>query len=132
MTEYKIDEEELDLAVKRTKNLIASLQDIVKILEDKNKDIFERYTAYFSSRTVWDATKFATKLDQNSRVAGHDLHSELLQSEKAKEQGWDKFAIDSNPFFISTSEEENKDIKNSQLREFLRPFTESDSEQQEH
>lgn len=131
MSEYKIDEEELESAVNATKDLIKGLEYLVKVLADKNEDIFARYMAYYSSRTAQKALYFASKLDMDLRVAGYDIHSEVLQTEQAKEQGWGAQHIDTNPFFISTSEEKKEESASDQLKEFLRHFIESDSKSQE-
>lgn len=111
----KIDEKHIEKVIIDSLQFIESLTEDIKHLADKNEDIFMRYVAYTRiSSELYTIIHIHSALNSMFRC-GFDLKHPILNTEKAKELGWDEPKIHKNPFFVNNDNDNEPNIQGIEL-----------------
>lgn len=109
MNDLKIDEKHISKLCRDVTLLMRDMVQDIESLEDKNKDVFNRYMALVRIGAIWMGAQQALSMSKHLFTMGFDVQHEYFQTESAKKNGWDKVNITDNPFFVN--EEEQTGIK---------------------
>lgn len=115
MSEVKIDERQIKTVICKSVHLIKVMDGLIDELNDEKADIFERYKNMQFLASMIQGANFAIAQLHDGFRFGFDAHHPLLQSEKAKERGWNEIKLEGNPFFTSEDEKEDCIITSDDL-----------------
>ena len=115
----KVDNDYMQGTVEEIEVIINYLQDMCSVLSNKDEDLFRRFTAFNILRTILVTTIANLKAARFSFVRGHMVHHPLLQTQLAKENGWDSIDLDKEPFFTSPSQANDARNVVSELLKFV-------------
>lgn len=119
MNEVIIDENELISVSRDAHELSKILSNESEKLKNSNEDIFTRYMSYSKLRAFVELGDVFFKIVKHSMIAGHNISHPLINTDEAKQRGWDSIKIEEDPFFTTKEEKENDNEVTAHLRNFL-------------
>ncbi len=95
----RIDEDHIDDLACKIKELVCNLVDDVKLLENKESDVFMRYMAMMRLHAIFVFGSQGVDVMRHAFSMGFDMHHPFFQTPEAIKKGWDSIKIKKNPFF---------------------------------
>ncbi len=112
MSEFKIDEEHIELLSDKMKRALSNISQDVDLLADKNEDIFTRYILMDKLQAVFLGISFISNMHHDAFASGYNSHHELIKnSEKAIENEWGIPDLGGDDFFTT----EEKEIRRKKI-----------------
>jgi hypothetical protein len=110
VVDIKIDEKYLKRKSKDLIEFSEFIVDTAKTIADSNADIFERYMALHRMEGMMMGANTSLKIMKNGFTAGNNVSHIMLQSERAKECGWDTQKLEQDDFFTSDQAEKKREF----------------------
>lgn len=115
MSKPEIDKEELRCLATNIDKFITDLKDCRSTMLNNKADIFNRYWSYIALRNFIAVANFSQRFSRMNIGYGHNIASEVFQTNVAKEAGWGEAKFEEISFFINQDEirfhEEIKNLK---------------------
>lgn len=103
--EIKIDEMYITVKIANFIEMVESILKDIDILKDTKKDIFDRFLSLNRLDTISEMASAGLKISKLSLVRGFNLHDERLNTQMAKDNGWNKPSTEKDPFFTQNMQE---------------------------